>query len=552
MKIQSNNPLLESITKIYENKEKLMRQPALLIELNNELQLVSKFLDLDQNFAALLSVMICEQLMGEVNSVKKIMKYMGFEPLAIINSYETIKSLKKKGWLSISKRKFNSFKADEIEISKDLLDAVTYNDKSKLVKPAPENLAVALLQIRQFISIAVGDYELDELTETICFETEKYTKFNFIHVIMENKKLIALEKVMIIWMATEVLVGREEFDLNNIIEIFTQDPAYTFWFKNRISNGKSYLITGGFVVFKRPNFIDFSAVNIGDKTNDLLEELHQDSETKRKTVRHCLLIEPADLSEQKLFFNSESSSNFDKVDHLLLNENYKMLMKKFQDNGMKPCLTMLFHGLPGTGKTELVKQLALKHKRNIYQVDISGIKDMWVGESEKNLKKVFKEYADALKYNKNTPILLFNEADAILGVRTNVQHAVDQMYNSLQNILLQELEDFKGIFIATTNLINNIDNAFDRRLLFKQKFDLPNASTRFDILQSQFVDFNAEILKKISNDFELSGGQIQNVKRKLMADQILFGNENTPNDLLLDYVQNEIGFRQNKNKIGFN
>lgn len=552
MKIQSNNPLLESITKIYENKEKLMRQPDILIELKNDIQLVSKFLDLDQNFAALLSVMICEQLMGEVNSVKKIMKYMGFEPLAIINSFETIKSLKKKGWLSISKRKFNSFKADEIEISKELLDAVTYNDKSKLVKPTPENLAVALLQIRQFISIAIGDYELDELTETICFEIEKYKKFNFINTILENKKLIALEKVMIIWMATEVVVGREEFDLNNIIEIFTQDPAYTFWFKNRILNGKSYLITGGFVVFKRPNFIDFTAVFIGDKTHDLLDELHQNSETKRKTVRHCLLIEPADLSEQKLFFNSESSSNFDKVDHLLLNENYKMLMKKFQDNGMKPCLTMLFHGLPGTGKTELVKQLALKHQRNIYQVDISGIKDMWVGESEKNLKKVFKEYADALKYNKNTPILLFNEADAILGVRTNVQHAVDQMYNSLQNILLQELEDFKGIFIATTNLINNIDNAFDRRLLFKQKFDLPNAATRFDILQSQFTNFNAEILKKISNDFELSGGQIQNVKRKLMADQILFGNENKPNDLLLDYVQNEIGFRQNKNKIGFN
>jgi len=126
------------------------------------------------------------------------------------------------------------------------------------------------------------------------------------------------------------------------------------------------------------------------------------------------------------------------------------------------------------------------------------------------------------------------------------------MYNSLQNILLQELEDFKGIFIATTNLINNIDNAFDRRLLFKQKFDLPNASTRFEILQSQFTNFNTEILKKISNDFELSGGQIQNIKRKLMADQILFGNENTPNELLLDYVQNEIGFRQNKNKIGFN
>jgi SpoVK/Ycf46/Vps4 family AAA+-type ATPase len=167
------------------------------------------------------------------------------------------------------------------------------------------------------------------------------------------------------------------------------------------------------------------------------------------------------------------------------------------------------------------------------------------------MKKVFREYADALKYNRRTPILLFNEADALLGLRTNVQHSVDQMNNSLQNILLQELEDMKGIFIATTNLINNIDGAFDRRLLYKLKFELPDPGTRFKILQNQFPIVDKKELKEISENYNLSGGQIQNIKRKLIADQILFADECNEGASLITYVKTEISFRTNKDIIGF-
>jgi hypothetical protein len=551
--MQSYKPklILESITKIHENREKLMRQTDLLIELKNDVDEVSQFLELDRKISMLLSVIICEQLMGEIVSIKKTMKLMGFESLDIIKSTESIKMLKKRGWLSISKRRMHSFKLDEFEVSKDLLDAITYNDKNKLEKKAPENLAMALLQMRQFITNALGDYELDELTDSICIEMEQHTNFNFIQVIFESKLLIDLEKVILIWMASEVLRGREEFDFNNIIEIFTQDPSYTFWFKSRISSGNSQLVTDGYIEFKRPNFIDFTAVGIGSKINDLLNELRQDTDYKKKSVRYTTLIEPKDLNEQKLFFNKDAELSFKKVDQLLEDKNYKALMNQFQDKGMKQCLTMLFHGLPGTGKTELVKQMALKHGRNIYQVDLSGIKDMWVGESEKNLKRVFKEYSDSLKYSSKTPILLFNEADALLGIRVNVRHSTDQMHNSLQNILLQELEDMKGIFIATTNLINNIDGAFDRRLLFKQKFELPNTETRAKIFKVQFPETNEELLNKVCQDYDLSGGQIQNIKRKLMADQILFGDSFITDQLLLEYIENEFGFRTNKNKIGY-
>jgi hypothetical protein len=551
--MQSCKPklILESITKIHENREKLMRQTDLLLELKNDVDEVAQFLELDRKISMLLSVIICEQLMGEIVSIKKTMKLMGFESIDIIKSTESIKMLKKRGWLSVSKRRIHSFKLDEFEVSKDLLDAITYNDKNKLEKKAPENLAMALLQMRQFITNALGDYELDELTDSICIEMEQHTNFNFIQVIFESKLLIDLEKVILIWMASEVLRGREEFDFNNIIEIFTQDPSYTFWFKSRISSGNSQLVTDGYIEFKRPNFIDFTAVGIGSKISDLLNELRQDTDYKKKSVRYTTLIEPKDLNEQKLFFNKDAELSFKKVDQLLEDKNYKALMNQFQDKGMKQCLTMLFHGLPGTGKTELVKQMALKHGRNIYQVDLSGIKDMWVGESEKNLKRVFKEYSDSLKYSSKTPILLFNEADALLGIRVNVRHSTDQMHNSLQNILLQELEDMKGIFIATTNLINNIDGAFDRRLLFKQKFELPNTETRAKIFKVQFPETNEELLNKVCQDYDLSGGQIQNIKRKLMADQILFGDSFITDQLLLEYIENEFGFRTNKNKIGY-
>lgn len=551
MKTKTHNPMLESITTVFENKDKLMRQPDLLKDLDKEINLIADFLELESQVAVLLAVMICEQLMNEITPMRKLMKSMGFNSIEIINSQQWTKMLKKRGWISISKRKFHSFKMDEFEVSKGLLDAIIYNDKSKLIAKQPETLSEALLQLRKSISNVIGDDEVDEFTQNIMLELGCYAHFTFVFEIINTPKLIDIEKIMLVWMASDVVYGREEFDFNTIIDNFSQDPSYTFWLKNRISKGVSHLIKDGYIEFKKPNFIDFSEVKFGEKTNDLLAELRQNSNQKKQNVHYCKLIEPKDLTVQELYFNDSLKVSIDKVDQLLNESYYKNLMSKFSENGLTQCLTMLFHGLPGTGKTALVKQLALKHERSIYQIDISGIKDMWVGESEKNMKKVFREYANALKYNRLTPILLFNEADAILSVRTNVQHSVDQMYNSLQNILLQELEDLKGIFIATTNMIENIDGAFDRRLLFKQKFELPDTEVRCRILKSQFPEMAEHELNFIAINYDLTGGQIQNIKRKLMADEILFGDVGFKADLIIEYAKAEVGFRVEKNKIGF-
>jgi SpoVK/Ycf46/Vps4 family AAA+-type ATPase len=139
----------------------------------------------------------------------------------------------------------------------------------------------------------------------------------------------------------------------------------------------------------------------------------------------------------------------------------------------------------------------------------------------------------------------------VIGKRKNVESSVDQMLNAMQNIILQELEDFKGIFIATTNLINNLDQAIDRRILYKLKFETPNADTRFQILSSQFPSIDTAVLKEMADTYTLSGGQIQNIKKKYLVNTVLF-NPSNEEEQFKKYILEETNFRAiTRNSIGF-
>jgi SpoVK/Ycf46/Vps4 family AAA+-type ATPase len=180
------------------------------------------------------------------------------------------------------------------------------------------------------------------------------------------------------------------------------------------------------------------------------------------------------------------------------------------------------------------------------------VNSKWVGESEKNLSKLFAEYRRARKHFDKDPILLFNEADAILGKRIAANSSVDKMNNSLQNILLQELEDFEGIFIATTNLAEHLDNAFDRRLLYKLEFKKPEEPVRFEILRNSFPNIDDDILNTINHDYPLTGGQIANIKKKILVKELL--EQDIDLDLeLLSLCEEEISLRKSgaRTPIGF-
>jgi SpoVK/Ycf46/Vps4 family AAA+-type ATPase len=263
------------------------------------------------------------------------------------------------------------------------------------------------------------------------------------------------------------------------------------------------------------------------------------------------LLEHGKITEKQLYFSGDISRRLTDLEELLQHEKYNMVQKRMKDKGFRNGFTVLLYGGPGTGKTETVYQLARKTGRDIMVVDIPNIRDKYVGESEKNIKAVFSRYRAMVKKSKMAPILLFNEADSIIGKRkSGAERAVDKMENAIQNIILQEMETLDGILIATTNLQQNMDRAFERRFLFKIKFDKPSVEARANIWQAMIPELSDFDINKLAACYEFSGGQIENIARLYNVDRIL--NNECGLDRLIEHCDNE-GLEKKKcrPRIGF-
>lgn len=173
---------------------------------------------------------------------------------------------------------------------------------------------------------------------------------------------------------------------------------------------------------------------------------------------------------------------------------------------------IIFYGHPGTGKTMTAYSLAKSLRRQVLSFDCSKILSMYVGESEKNVRKIFDTYRELTQKSKTEPILFLDEADQFLGARSSgINSSADQMHNQMQNIFLEQIEKFDGVLIATTNLLENIDTAFSRRFNYKIEFKKPNKAQRRKLWELMLPK-NALFEEGFSIDelstYALTGGQI--------------------------------------------
>ena len=206
---------------------------------------------------------------------------------------------------------------------------------------------------------------------------------------------------------------------------------------------------------------------------------------------------------------------------------------------------IIFYGTPGTGKTMTAVSLAKSLKRPILSFDCSKILSMYVGESEKNVRKIFDDFKILSKKAKVDPILLLNEADQFLGSRTEgVGSSADKMHNQMQNIFLEQIEKFEGILIATTNLLDNIDKAFSRRFNYKIEFKKPNRKARkrlWHFMLPENADYDEYFDVEELSKHELTGGQIDLIIRNTaykvaVREESLF----TMNDFM-EEIEKELG-----------
>jgi SpoVK/Ycf46/Vps4 family AAA+-type ATPase len=172
-------------------------------------------------------------------------------------------------------------------------------------------------------------------------------------------------------------------------------------------------------------------------------------------------------------------------------------------------LVALFAGPSGTGKTLAAEVIASQQGLDLYKIDASTVVSKWLGETEKNLDRVFTdaEGSDAL--------LFFDECDSLFGQRGEINDARDRWANLQTNYLLQRVEDYSGVVILATNLRQNIDDAFLRRIQVIVEFPAPDAPLRFAIWQRSISSAGSGLteaeLRDVAHRFSLSGGSIRNV-----------------------------------------
>ena len=383
-----------------------------------------------------------------------------------------------------------------------------YRSSFKKDSPNIDSLKNRLNQLETIINKRILKSECDLAVEEISSEFE----------LSEKEKIIFLALLKEEY-SSEIETLR---DMNTLIDLISEDEYEKIKNRALLEEG-SKLIENSLVDFDEMLTAFGGVTRSFYISEDIVQKIIRPSkEKKEKKIKLGMLIK-----EQDIFELIEPKTTLDdvvlhpktaKILNNLLKRMDRKVLSRLKEWGIierKRGLDtrIIFYGPPGTGKTMTALSLSKSLKKSVLNFDCSKILSQYVGESEKNVRKIFDTYYDLSNKTKSSPVLLLNEADQFLSSRTSQSlHSVDKMHNQMQNIFLEQIENFNGVLIATTNLLENIDSAFSRRFDYKIEFKKPDFSQRVLLFRNYLPEnalyeesFSIEELAK----YPLTGGQIK-------------------------------------------
>ena len=522
----------------------------------DSLRKAGNFIELDRIPTILFSIIFIlnfEDNKVDINSIAEYVKSNNLKIVRYLKEIENIeakKLIRKFRYHRSSKDRHDSLHDISYFITKNVLDAILLYDKSLTKREEKMDVVSFLEKVYSLVDERnTGDITYEEMVEdiehlmTVNSELDLIKKVNYY-------KISDDERLLLLYVCRETVNGDESVDLSRALGEIFEDATSKFRIKRELIKNSSYLITNDILKLEDGYFRNDREILLTE--HGLQELFDKDMEVLIKSKqKNNLLIAPDSIVVQPLFFNSEEGIKLANLTNMLQPDHFNKIKGVLRKKKMNEGFTVLFHGSPGTGKTASVYDIAKKTGRRIMAIDISNTKSMWFGESEKKIKKVFDDYKKSLT-DEIEPIMLFNECDAVFGTRKTVgSSSVDQTENAIQNIILQELEGFTGILIATTNLTNNLDKAFERRFLYKTRFSSPEVDIRKKIWLSKIPFLSDADASLLGENYSFSGGNIENIARKTFMHEIIHGKaanrkdiETYCNDELFDFKGNrQIGFK---------
>ena len=536
--------LLQAIEKVVELAEDSKMSEEFMLKAAPEIGLLAESFGITERQAVLFCV--CMEKGPRRVDYDDLASYLDLNKIGVLSYASDIDALVRRRLL-----KFRDVKdEDDFDIPSVVIRYLKHNEVYQL----PQRKGLDCAAMFELLDQWFEDLDDDAISpRALCEELQQLFEDNPQVGFVKHLKEYYLDdddEMMVAFFAHR-LVNRDDDDIRfcDIEDLYGSRADFTNA-KSKLRSGEHKLQTKKLIEHKCVDGLaDVTKYKLTDAAKrELLAEMKINA-TEEKLAN---ILDASKLTEKQLFFPKDIQRQVEELGSFLQPENYQKIQERMKEKGFRYGFACLFYGSPGTGKTETAYQLAKKTGRNIMVVDVPQLKSMWVGQSEKNVKALFDRYREQVKKAKLTPILLFNEADAIIGKRKNgAENAVDKMENSLQNIILQEMEQLDGIMIATTNLQQNMDKAFERRFLYKIKFDKPTEEARANIWHTMIPDLSDLDVHTLASKYDFSGGQIENIARHYAIDTILHGQSEDVLPMLIRHCDNERLDEKKTPKIGF-
>ena len=544
-------------------------------EYKDAIKHITEFYDINERQAWILSLFAVSYFDSlEIDRLKKISEYIQVSTLKILRWVEDIKFL-------YLEKKFLRYINWAILYDKDIpANKINANTTFGISKSMEESI----INNKEFVMpINNNEPKKEDYIGQIFYITDKIEALRLedTHYLSERDDIVKLEKDIVgenptvkrliehdfdiqeRWLLYGVMTdtcreGPADLSLESIVNrFFKNDSLFDLSRKHKIyrdmMDNKYPLFKNGYLKFTRKGTPTDAEVSLTWKGKKLL--LGEDAVLYLDSFNEKDIIKSKDIFKKKLFYSEKNDKEISKLTLALQEKSFKNIQSRLKKDGLPIGINILLYGLPGTGKTESVLQIAKATGRDVIHIDNSELRSCWYGDSEKIVKKVFSRYTEVCEtykeLGKKAPILLFNEADAILSKRVDVgAGSTAKVENNIQNILLEEMESMKGIMIATTNLLDNLDSAFERRFLFKIKFDNPSFDSKRSIWSDKLPWMNETDVNTLAKEYDFSGGQIDNISRKISITEIIDGSkpnfneikEMCNNEKCMGYVSGRIGF----------
>lgn len=533
-----------------KKKKKQETEEDLLEGIREDLTEVGAFLNTNEEETCLFAVVFAINIGGQEASLDTISQYLGCTTYQAVAYFSMMNVMVNKRLLQRNADYENlQTISNQYQVSGFVFEAIA---TGKSLQSLPQHQTVYQLIERLYEMITSrekNNQSTQDLLQEIIKMLKQATNFGMVQKMLDGFN--EDETVLLIYLAYGFVNDTMESDVERFIFYVYDSMESKVKVKKELTSGTHRLVEEDWIMFSEDGYYAGKEMTLTDKAVDYFfaEDLNNLEKYKAFQPKHFTVLMPDKVKTSPLYFNEAENKDISLIGNMLIEENYQKAIQKLKSKSVSAGITALFYGFPGTGKTQVAYNFAAQTQRVLLMVDMSTVRDKYVGESEKQVKQIFRNYKRAKSYYDKCPILFLNEADALISKRFEVDSSADQMNNTMQNILLQELEDFEGILLATSNLTINLDKAFERRFLYKVRFEKPDVKTRQLIWETKMPELDAEQCKLLSNTYELSGGQINNVSRKYMLMHLL--NDQQPNLQIIQQLCEAEYLGQQTKQVGF-